>query len=80
MKKDIGKVCRWKHPRAPSARLLWKNSDGGDFGFLEETLRWPPEEEEGEESEGEEGGRALLENALFLFSFLPSFPLEVGTT
>ena len=54
---------KWKHQRAPSDRLPWKDgameavldslrSTSGIFGDFEAT----PEDEEGEDSEGEEGG------------------------
>ena len=57
MLKDIGKACRWKHPRKPSARLFWKEgAKEAVLGFLRSTrvrclvaLRRPPEEEEGDQ-------------------------------
>ena len=62
MWKDIGKACGWKHPRAPSVRLLWKEkATDAVLAFLRDTrvgcmVTLRPQEE-GEDSEGEEGGR-----------------------
>ena len=63
--KDIGKACRWKHPKAPSAK--WKEkATKAVLVFLGDTRlgcfstrRKPPEEErdgEGSDGEREEGG------------------------
>ena len=63
MWKEIGKASGWKHPRTPSVRLLW---DGRTTAAVLEFLRTarvgrigaervPPEEEGGEETEGEPG-------------------------
>ena len=69
-----------EHLRAPSAKLLWKDKATEAatevvLDFLRSTrvgclvtLRRPPEEEEGEESEGENGGPAPLKNVLFFVS------------
>ena len=38
MWKDIGKVCGWRHPRAPSVRLLWKEKAAeAVLAFLRDT-------------------------------------------
>ena len=63
MWKKIGKACKWKPPRAPSARLLWEDkATEAVLRFLESTkvgcmvtLRRPPEEE-GEDNESEKDG------------------------
>ena len=66
--KQVGKDCRWEHPRAPAVRKLWKG--GGTeaaleyladtrFGFWSSSgaRRAPREAEDlGEAEEGEEGG------------------------
>ena len=59
-------ACRWTHPWASSVRLLWKGRAAeGVYDFLRSTrvgrlvtltLRRPPEKEEREDKEGEEGG------------------------
>ena len=70
MWKRIGKACGWRHLRAPSVRLLWKEkAKGAVLDFLGGTrvgcraavmaIIGPREEEdrsEGEAGEGEEGG------------------------
>ena len=64
MWKAIGKACEWKRPRTPSVGLLWDGrATEAVLEFLRTTRvgcigteRVPPEEEEGEDSEGEEGG------------------------
>lgn len=64
MLKEIQKACEWKHPCTPSVRLLWDGrATDAVLEFLRTTRvgcigteRVPPEEGEGEDSEGEEGG------------------------
>ena len=64
MWKEVGEALGWRRPRAPSVRFLWDGrSTEAVLKFLRSTRvgsigaeRVPPEEEEGEESEGEEGG------------------------
>ena len=63
MCKEIRKACEWKHPHTPSFRLLWDGrATEAVIKFLRTTRvgcvgteRVPPEEEEGDISEGEEG-------------------------
>ena len=63
MWRDIGKVCGWRHPRAPSVRLLWDGrATEAVLDFLRDTrvgclvaLRRPPEER-GDDGEEEESG------------------------
>ena len=64
MWKKIGEECRWKHPRAPSIKHLWKDkaTDAG-LEFLRDTrmrylvtARRLSREEEGEGEENEEDG------------------------
>ena len=64
MWKETGRACEWKRLRTPSVRLLWDGrATKAVLDFLRTTRvgsigteRVPPEEEEGEVSEGEEGG------------------------
>ena len=58
-----GKVCGWKHPRASSAKLLWKERAikavldfPRDTRVHMVTMRRPPEEEVGEGSDNEKYG------------------------
>ena len=58
---EIERACEWKRPRTPSVRLLWDGrATEAVLEFLHTTMVGcigaPPEEEEGEVSEGEEGG------------------------
>ena len=61
LRKDIGKACGWKHPRALSAKWLWKEkATEAVLRFLRDTgvgcistRRKPPEEE----CDGDEAGR-----------------------
>ena len=60
----IGKACEWEDPRTPSVRLLWNGrATEAVLEFLRPTRvgcigvgREPPEDEGGEDSEGEERG------------------------
>ena len=67
--KRVGKDCRWKHPKAPAVRKLWREgATTAVLEFLEDTsvgqwllagvVRAPRVEEVGEDEvpEGEEGG------------------------
>ena len=68
----VAKDCKWKHPRAPAVRKLWK--EGGTEAVLEYlsdtrvgcwssagAMRAPREAESlGEASEGEEGGALVF--------------------
>ena len=68
MRKEIGKAFEWKSPCAPTVRLL---RDGRATKAVLEFLcttrvgcsgveKVPPEEDEGEDSDGEEGGLGPL--------------------
>ena len=58
--KDAGEACEWKHPRAPSFRLLWGvRAAGAVLEFLRTTRagcigvgRVPPEDREGCQGKG----------------------------
>ena len=86
MWKDIGKAGGWKHPRAPSARLLWKEkATEAVLDFLRDTrvgcmvtLR-PAEEEDGEGSEGEAGGLGPP-RPYFPSSFTVSIPFAYSSS
>ena len=61
MWKAIGKACGWKHPKAPSARHLWKDkATEAVLDFLRDTRvgcmvnvrRLPREERGGVEEDG----------------------------
>ena len=65
MRKEIGKRCKGKRPRIPPVRLLWGGrATEAVLEFLRTTRvgcigteRVPPEKEEAEVNEGEEGGQ-----------------------
>lgn len=67
MWKEIGKACKWKHPRTLPVRLLWDwRATEAVLEFLRTTRlgcigteRVPPEEEGRGGREGEEGGPGL---------------------
>ena len=87
MWRKIGKACGWKHPKAPSAKHLWKDeATGAVLEFLRDTrvgclviVRRLPREEEREGEENEEDGPGPPSA---VFSFVSSFcflsPLPVG--
>src|SRR6266705_6546840 len=66
----VGKDCHWEHPRTPAMKWLWsEKATGAVLAFLEDTqvgcrvsseraraMVDEPRDEEGSESEGEEGG------------------------
>ena len=63
MWKDAGEACEWKHPRAPSVRLLWDvRAAWAVLKFLRTTrvgcigVGRVPQEDREEETDGEEGG------------------------
>ena len=76
--KDIGKACRWKHPRAPSVKWLWKKkATEAVLVFLRDTRvgcistgREPPEKKRGGEGGGHrgKGGQAKARPGMWFLS------------
>ena len=84
MSGEIGKACGREHPKAPSAKHLWKDkTTGAELEFLRDTragclvtVRMFPREE-GEGGENAEDGPGPLYTVIFSVSFFCFFPLLV---